>query len=79
MDEVRVLIGEKRYVTLYTMEKIDSLISSGTVLPTPSVSYRGSSFTLEGASGVADIVYVCVKDATDTYVWKDTLTFRFAP
>lgn len=154
MDEIRVLIGDKRYVTLYTIEKVDSLLSNvvampgpegpqgiqgiqgpqgpqgikgdtgpqgpqgikgdtgpqgtigpqgiqgpegpqgiqgvkgdtgdsgystGTVLPTPSATYRGKSFTLLGSSGVADSCYICLKKADGTYEWKDMLTFRFAP
>lgn len=112
MEEVRVLIGNNRYVTMYTIEKIDALIAgievmpgpegpqgpqgiqgpkgdkgdtgdsgllTGTELPTASATYRGKTFTLLGGTGVADKSYICLKNASDTYEWKDTLTFRFAP
>lgn len=106
---VRVMVGEKRFVTQYTQEEIDEQIedisltpgpegpqgeqgpkgdkgdtgdpgySTGSSLPTPGSTYRGTLFTVTGSSGTADAVYVCLKQADDTYVWKDLLTFRFAP
>ena len=79
MDTVRVLVGDKQYVTLYTMDKINGLISTGTVLPIASSAYRGTLFALQSSSGAADILYVCLKQADDSYAWKDLLTFRFAP
>lgn len=41
------------------------------VLPTARKELRGRMFLLEGASGVADIAYVCYKKADDTYDWAD--------
>lgn len=43
---------------------------SGATLPTPSSSYQGQFFTVAGASGVADIAYICLKATDDTYSWK---------
>lgn len=41
----------------------------GTSLPTASVDYRGQYFTLLGGVGVADIVYICMKNASNVYEW----------
>lgn len=44
-------------------------------LPTASAAYRGQMLRLEGAAGVADGLYVCMKDAANAYAWKSiTLT-----
>ena len=37
--------------------------------PTCSSSIRHSRWTEEGGAGVADVVYVCLKSAADTYSW----------
>lgn len=43
--------------------------------PTASVDYRGMLRFIPGASLTADELRICIKDATDTYVWKTvTLT-----
>jgi hypothetical protein len=42
---------------------------SGSSLPTPSLTYRGTLFTKLGDAGVADEVYICVKNASDNYEW----------
>ena len=47
----------------------DNPILSGTALPTASVTYRGKIFILLGATGVADISYVCLKKADNSYHW----------
>ena len=44
---------------------------SGTELPTAAEAYRGKIFTLTGATGVADLYYVCIKDELDAYNWVD--------
>lgn len=41
-----------------------------TTLPTPSVAYRGIFAYLDNGPGVADVVYVCTKDAGGGYSWK---------
>jgi hypothetical protein len=38
-------------------------------LPPASSLYRGKTIRIEGASGVADSVYTCIKLADDTYDW----------
>jgi len=38
-------------------------------LPSASVSLRGVIYRVQGGTGVSDHVYICQKDATDTYVW----------
>jgi len=40
-----------------------------TELPYPSVDMRAHLRLLLGSDGVADAVHLCVKDATDQYVW----------
>ena len=37
--------------------------------PAASASIRGQLWIIQGGAGVADIFQVCIKDATDTYVW----------
>lgn len=32
---------------------------------------------VQGASGVADKVYICVKLANNSYAWIDLLAFKF--
>lgn len=39
-------------------------------LPSATSSRRGAMFRVEGAAGVADGIYVCVKQADDNYAWK---------
>lgn len=38
-------------------------------LPEPSEYYRGKIYVLRGDTGVADVSYICMKNATDTYEW----------
>jgi hypothetical protein len=38
--------------------------------PTANASSQGRIFVAQGASGVADVVYVCIKAADETYSWK---------
>lgn len=45
------------------------LLTQVDALPTADVSLRGQMYLLKGGTGVADTVYVCIKDATETYVW----------
>lgn len=37
--------------------------------PTCDVGHRGLMWNIEGGTGVADVLQVCQKDASDTYVW----------
>ena len=39
-------------------------------LPTANAARRGATIRIEGGIGVADGVYICVKDAADAYSWK---------
>lgn len=46
-----------------------------TSLPAAASNKRGVMFRVEGATGVADGIYICVKQENDTYAWKQvTLT-----
>lgn len=38
-------------------------------LPTASSTHRGKLIRVEGGSGVADTLYICMKSAADTYSW----------
>jgi hypothetical protein len=38
-------------------------------LPSASDKYRGNMLTVAGGAGVADDVYICLKDASNVYVW----------
>lgn len=38
-------------------------------LPTPELRVRGQQLRVEGGVGVADHLYVCVKNAADVFVW----------
>ena len=40
-----------------------------TALPTAAVKWRGRTLRVDGAAGVADHVYACLKSAADTYSW----------
>lgn len=42
--------------------------------PTAAVAFRGTFWIEEGGVGVADIVYICIKNASDVYNW-----IQFAP
>lgn len=40
------------------------------VEPVASVTYRGTFRFTQNGAGVADVLKICIKDASDTYVWK---------
>ena len=43
-------------------------------LPTASVQYRGMLVRVEGATGVTDTLYCCMKAAANTYSWVSIAT-----
>ncbi|MBJ6801025.1 carbohydrate-binding protein [Geomonas propionica] len=45
-------------------------LNTVTAKPTCSSTIRGTFWVAQGATGVADTVEVCVKDAADAYSWK---------
>lgn len=47
----------------------ESRMEAGGALPTAGSANRGRIYMLKGASGVADITYICRKTAADTYEW----------
>ena len=49
----------------------EQMVLTGIELPVADVTYRGKLFTLFGDTEVSDIPYVCIKDETDEYVWKE--------
>ena len=48
----------------------DVSIGGSGALPTASATYRGRIWVVQGASGVADQAYVCMKKSDDTYAWQ---------
>jgi hypothetical protein len=52
-------------------------MTQGTALPTASAVYRGQYYLLQGATGIADKLYVCVKLSNNTYDWIDILAFKW--
>jgi len=43
-------------------------------LPTPGADYRGKVIRVEGASGVADVLYCCMKKTDNSYAWIQVAT-----
>jgi hypothetical protein len=39
------------------------------ILPQPGEKYRGNMLTVASVAGVADDLYICLKNASDVYVW----------
>lgn len=39
-------------------------------LPSASSAYRGYTIRVEGGAGVADVLYICEKNAADAYEWR---------
>lgn len=60
----------------YTEDEVDDLIAdfatslSGASPPAAAEAYRGVFFLIEGGTGVADVLQVCVKKDDDTYAWR---------
>lgn len=46
-------------------------LETGSVLPTPNLSRRGKQFMVLGGPQTPDIIYVCMKDYLDNYVWNE--------
>ncbi|HSX36409.1 MAG TPA: glycosyl hydrolase family 28-related protein [Patescibacteria group bacterium] len=44
------------------------------VLPGASASYRHAIYRVDGGAGIADGIYVCTKDASNTYAWHEITT-----
>jgi hypothetical protein len=62
--------------TIYGETFFNTYMQPGKVtsLPTASATYRGKIIRIEGATGVADGLYICLKSSTDTYSWKPIMT-----
>lgn len=43
---------------------------AGSTLPAAGSAYRGQIRAVRGSAGVADVLYICMKDAADAYSWK---------
>ena len=50
------------------MYKGVKIATSGS-LPTASSALRGTIWMVQGDSGVADTLHICMKDASDSYIW----------
>jgi hypothetical protein len=71
---------ERGGANLLTMGSGDAFRTGAiAALPTPSVTYRGYQYRIEGGTGVADGFYVCLKKADDTYKWFNVLTGAEVP
>lgn len=57
--------SQNSYQTLVPLQVVSSVAN----LPTASVTYRGATFFVQGASGSADASYMCKKLSDDTYDW----------
>ena len=55
--------------TRYAMLSGASVPLQGAALPTAASQLRGMQFLVQGGAGVADVLYVCMKSAADTYSW----------
>ncbi|HSX05662.1 MAG TPA: glycosyl hydrolase family 28-related protein [Candidatus Saccharimonadales bacterium] len=49
----------------------DGWFPTVTSLPSASSSYRNAIYRITGGTGVTDGVFICIKDSTDTYVWRE--------
>lgn len=49
-------------------------IANYTSLPTASATFRNTMAIVHGGTGVADVLYICLKSAADTYSWKTVVT-----
>lgn len=60
------------FTELYTTVVDIAKTTVGTLAnrPTATSVLRGHMYIVDGGNGVADIVQVCVKNSSDTYVWK---------
>ena len=76
VDTVDIPAGINEYLSsgngdmLYGRVSVDGLPPVVDALPTPSATYRGRMFRVEGGAGAADAVSLCEKNAADTYAWR---------
>lgn len=56
-----------------TAGDVGALAKQSGSLPAATEGNRGQFFTVEGGAGVADQVYVCIKDDNDDYVWQQII------
>lgn len=56
-----------------TAGDVGALAKQSGSLPAATEGNRGQFFTVEGGTGVADQVYVCIKDDNDDYVWQQII------
>jgi hypothetical protein len=70
-DFVRVIITTDgdRFIWDILGRSIDGAIPQVAALPDPTEALRGTMLLRRGGTGVADVVYVCVKGADDAYTW----------
>jgi len=59
-----------KFISCPSITKISNLATNiVSTLPSASDKYRGNMLTVAGGAGVADDVYICLKDASNAYVW----------
>ena len=54
----------------FNESRLDDYLDNVDSLPTPSAAYRGKIWVVPGGTGSADTAYICIKDASDNYVWQ---------
>ena len=50
-------------------------VNTNTTQPGCDSGHRGTIWVVQGGSGVADVPQICIKDASDTYVWKSVTLY----
>ncbi len=59
-----------KFISCSSITKISNLATNVVAtLPSASDKYRGNMLTVAGGAGVADDVYICLKDASNVYAW----------
>jgi hypothetical protein len=55
----------------FTVGNAVVIVQVVTELPTPTEGLRGRLVLLNGGTGVSDMLYICIKNDVDAYVWFD--------
>jgi len=69
LQEIWRMVGAAEPHLLLTHAKIGAR-----TLPTPSADFRGFIYRVEGAAGVPDRLYMCMKNSLDAYEWVQIAT-----
>lgn len=66
---ILILASFSAYSLIVNQHGVNAAPNSSATLPTCAVGVRGLVYNTEGASGVADALKVCLKDASNNYSW----------